>query len=195
MTTLTTACLRLEPYRDEHVDGLHALNSDPEVMRYLSGKPDTPDETRAIVERVKARWAEVGYSWWAFIERETGEIVGAGCLQNLRREATTLPDLACPLEIGWRLRRDRWGRGYANEAAVAIGDFAFDARHSPEIYAVCDPANTASARVMQRLGMSDLGLQHWYGKEVTTYRIDAASWRANAAARDAPALSAPELRA
>ena len=111
MSTLTTARLRLEPYRDEHVDGLYALNSDPEVMRYLSGKPETIADTRAVVERVKARWAEVGYSWWAFIERETGEIVGAGCLQNLRREATTLPDLACPLEIGWRLRRDRWGRG------------------------------------------------------------------------------------
>ena len=168
MSTLTTARLRLEPYRDEHVDGLHALNSDPEVMRYLSGRPDTPEETRAIVARVKARWAEVGYSWWAFVERETGELVGAGCLQNLRR--------------------DRWGRGYASEAAVAIGDFAFDVRHGPEIYAVCDPANTASARVMQRLGMSDLGLQHWYGKEFATYRIDAATWRANAAARDATPL-------
>ena len=183
MSTLTTARLRLEPYRDEHADGLHAMNSDPEVMRYLSGKPDTPDETRAIVERVKARWREVGYSWWAFVERDSGEIVGAGCLQNLRREATALPDLDCPLEIGWRLRRDAQGRGYASEAAVAIGDFAFDVRQAPEIYAVCDPANAASARVMQRLGMSDLGLQHWYGKEVTTYRIDAAQWHAKAAAR------------
>ena len=186
MSTLTTARLRLEPYRDEHVDGLHALNSDPEVMRYLSGKPDTPDETRAIVERVKARWAEVGYSWWAFIERETGEIVGAGCLQNLRREATPLPDRACPLEIGWRLRRDAQGRGLATEAAIAIADFAFDVRRADELLAVCHPDNTASASVMARLGMRALGLQRWYGKDLTTYRIDAAQWRANAAKRRTP---------
>ena len=185
MSTLTTARLRLEPYRDEHVDGLHALNSDPEVMRYLSGKPETRDETRAVVERVKARWAAIGYSWWAFIERETGELVGAGCLQNLRREATTLPDDDCPLEIGWRLRRDRQGRGYASEAAIAIADFAFDVRGAEELLAVCRPENLDSAKVMQRIGMQPMGLQHWYGKELTTYRIDAASWRANAATRKA----------
>ena len=185
MSTLTTARLRLEPYRDEHVDGLLAMNSDPEVMRYISGRPDTLEETRAIVERVKARWAEVGYSWWAFIERETGELVGAGCLQNLRRDATPLPDLTCPMELGWRLRRDRHGRGYASEAAFAIGDWAFETFGPQELLAVCDPDNTASARVMQRIGMQPLGLQRWYGKDLATYRIDAARWAANAAERRA----------
>ena len=183
MSTLETARLRLEPYRDDHVDGLLALNSAPEVMRYISGKPDTREETIAIVERVKARWAEVGYSWWAFIERETGELVGAGCLQNLRREATMLPDLACPMELGWRLRRDRQGRGYASEAAIAIADFAFARRGAQELLAVCDPGNLASAKVMARIGMQPLGLQHWYGKDATTYRIDAAQWASAQATR------------
>ncbi|MCK9686291.1 GNAT family N-acetyltransferase [Scleromatobacter humisilvae] len=185
MSTLETARLRLEPLRDEHLDGLHALNSDPEVMRYISGEPETREQTLAVIARVKARWLEVGYSWWAFVERDSGEIVGAGCLQNLRREATPLPDPACPLEIGWRLRRDAQGRGYASEAAVAICDFAFDARHADELLAVCHPDNVASAKVMQRIGMQPQGLQHWYGKEVTTYRIDAATWHANAATRSA----------
>ena len=185
MSTLETARLRLEPYRDDHVDGLLALNSDPEVMRYISGRPDTREETIAIVERVKARWAEVGYSWFAFIERETGELVGAGCLQNLRREATTLPDLACPMELGWRLRRDRHGRGYASEAAFAMGDWAFEKFGPDELLAVCHPENLASAKVMQRLGMRHDGLQRWYGKDLTTYRIDAVTWRANAVVRDA----------
>ncbi len=184
MSTLTTARLRLEPFRDEHLDGLHTLNADPEVMRYISGKPETREETAAVVERVKARWAEVGYSWWALIERETGEIVGAGCLQNLRREATPLPDPDCPLEIGWRLRRDRHGRGLATEAAIAIADFAFDVRGAQELLAVCHPENLASAKVMQRIGMQPLGEQRWYGKDVTTYRIDAAQWRAGAAHRE-----------
>src|SRR2546423_11021410 len=68
MTLLTTSRLRLEPFTEGHVAGLNAMNSDPEVMRYLSaGRPETLDETRAVVERVMKRWEAVGYSWWAFI--------------------------------------------------------------------------------------------------------------------------------
>ena len=185
MTVLTTARLRLEPMADAHLDGLNALNADPEVMRYISGQPETRAETQAIIERVKARWADVGYSWWTFFERDTGEIVGAGCLQNLRREAAPQPDRDCPMELGWRLRRDRWGRGYASEAAFAMVDWAFDTFAPGELLAVCEPANTASSGVMKRLGMRDLGLQRWYGKDMATFGIAAAEWRARAAARKA----------
>lgn len=186
MTQLITPRLRLEPYTASHVAGLNAMNSDPEVMRYLSaGRPETLEETRAMVERIAKRWQEVGYSWWALIERESDELVGAGAVQNLRREATLVPDLACPLEIGWRLRRDRWGRGLATEAARAMGDFVFEGLKAPQLLAVCNPANSASAKVMKRLGMQEVGLQHWYGKELLTYCIGAAQWRAGVC-RDGP---------
>ncbi len=181
MTLLITSRLRLEPFTESHLAGLNKMNSDPEVMRYLSaGRPETLEETRAIIGRVMRRWEELGYSWWALIERETGELVGAGAVQNLRRETTLVPDLACPLEIGWRLRRDRWGQGLAVEAARAMGDFAFKELNALELFAVCDPANTASANVMRRLGMHELGVQRWYGKDLLTYRIHADQWIANA---------------
>ena len=182
MTVLTTARLRLEPYVDAHLDGLNTLDADPEVMRFI-GEPETREQTQAVIDRVKKRWAELGYAWWAFIERDTGELVGAGCLQNLRREATLLPELDAPLELGWRLRRDRWGRGYASEAAFAMGDFALERLQPDELLAVCHPDNAASASVMKRLGMHELGLQRWYGRELTTCRIGADEWRANAAGR------------
>jgi RimJ/RimL family protein N-acetyltransferase len=183
MTLLTTPRLRLEPCADVHLDGLYAMNADPEVMRYISGKPETREDTQGMIDRVQARWATVGYSWWTFIERDTGAIVGAGCLQNLRREATPNADPDCPLELGWRLRRDRHGRGYASEAAFAIGDWAFDTFAPAELLAVCEPANTASSSVMKRLGMHDRGLQRWYGKQMATFGIGADEWRANRAAR------------
>jgi RimJ/RimL family protein N-acetyltransferase len=177
MTLLTTNRLRLEPFTEEHLAGLNRMNSDPEVMRHLSGgRPETLEETRAVIERVMNRWSEVGYAWWAIIERETGDLVGAGAIQNLRREATPVPDLACPLEIGWRLRRDRWGQGLAVEAARAMADFAFKELKAGELLAVCDPANTASANVMKRLGMQEAGVQRWYGKDLLTYRIVADQW-------------------
>src|SRR6266446_10257101 len=57
MTVPITARLRLEPFENGHLDGLNAMNADPEVMRYLTGRPETREETLAAIERVKARWA------------------------------------------------------------------------------------------------------------------------------------------
>ncbi len=176
MTILTTGRLCLEPFDHAHVDGLNAINSDPEVIRFLTGRPETRDETVAVVERVKARWAEFGFSWWTFIERVSGEIVGAGCIQHLRRSGSA-PDPACPLEVGWRLRRDRWRQGLATEAAVAMTDFAFDLLRADVLYAVCRPENAASASVMKRLGMRYRGIEIWYELDMATYEITADEWR------------------
>lgn len=122
MTVLTTTRLRLEPCNERHLDGLNAINGDPEVMRYLGGRAETREETSAMIQRVTRHWAEVGYSWWSFVELGSGEIVGAGCIQNLRKDGAD-PDPTCPLEIGWRLRRDRWHQGLASEAARAMDQF------------------------------------------------------------------------
>lgn len=173
---LETARLLLIPCSDEHLAGLNAVNSDPQVMRYLTGRPETLPETRSMIERVKTRWKQWGYSWWTIIERHSGEIVGAGCVQHLRRSGTE-PDAACPLEIGWRIRRDKWGQGLATEAARAMADFAFERLRTDELYAVCDPENGASAAVMLKLGMRYRGLQEWYERQVATYAITGEEWR------------------
>ena len=174
MTILSTARLRLVPFDDSHLDGLNALNGDPEVVRYLSGKPETREETLAAIQRVKARWAEWGYSWWSFFEHGSGEIIGAGCIQHIGRDA------ANPLEIGWRLRQDRWHRGLASEAAVTMASFAFDTLNGPLLTSVCHPDNTPSARVMQRLGMRYRGIERWYDMDAVTYEMTQAEWRARA---------------
>jgi ribosomal-protein-alanine N-acetyltransferase len=83
MTILTTRRLRLEPFTEAHLSGLFAINSEPEVMRYLTGRPETLDETAAAVARVKSRWAEWGFSWWSFVELQTDQIIGCGCIQYI----------------------------------------------------------------------------------------------------------------
>lgn len=175
MTLLTTPRLRLEPLTDAHFDGLHTLNSDPAVMRYITGKPDTPADTQLMIDKVKARWAEWGYSWWAFIELATGEMIGAGCVQHLGRDA------AKPHEVGWRLRQDRWGKGYASEAARALATFAFERLQAPLLCAVCDPENADSAKVMMRMGMTYRGQEHWYDTDMAVYQITRDDWLARAA--------------
>jgi RimJ/RimL family protein N-acetyltransferase len=69
MTILLTPRLQLIPMDDSHFDGLFAMNSDIEVMRYITGKPDTPADTQAMIDRVKARWKEYGFSWWSFLKK------------------------------------------------------------------------------------------------------------------------------
>ena len=177
MTILASARLRLEPFDDCHVDGLNALNSDEEVMRYITGRAQTREETIEMVDRVKTRWTQCGFSWWSFVELTSGEIVGAGCVQQLRKNQPD-PDPAQPLEIGWRLRRDRWHRGLASEAAIVMADFAFKTLQADLICAVCHPDNAASAAVMNRLGMRYRGIESWYEKDLATYEMTPYEWNA-----------------
>lgn len=170
MTILHTSRLRLEPITDAHFDGLYAMNSDPAVMRYITGKPDTREDTLAMIERVKARWADTGYSWWSFFDRATGEIVGAGAIQHLGR------DRANPLEIGWRLRQDRWGQGLAFEAANVMASHAFDTLKGELLCAICNPENKKSSRVMQRLGMRYKAEEVWHEQIVSVYQVTRAEW-------------------
>lgn len=172
---LKTERLRLVPCIEEHLDGLHAMNSDPEVMRYLTGRPESRAETREMIERVKARWKTFGYSWWTIIQMQSGEIVGAGCIQNLRRDGAE-PDPCCPLEIGWRVRRDKWRQGIATEAARAMANHAFANLGASTLYAVCHPDNSSSIAVMLKLGMRFRGIEYWYAQKVATYEISADQW-------------------
>ena len=170
MTILHTTRLRLEPMDDSHFDGLFAMNSNAEVMRYITGKPDTPADTQSMIDRVKARWKEYGFSWWSFFDKDSGQLIGAGCIQHLGR------DPANPLETGWRLRRDCWGKGYASEAAEAMAAFAFDTLQAPLLCAVCHPDNKGSSHVMKKLGMQLKGIEHWYDMDTEVYTMTQADW-------------------
>jgi RimJ/RimL family protein N-acetyltransferase len=173
MTVLTSARLRYEPIGEQHFDGLRAMNGDAAVMRYLLGRPETPDETRALIGRVRARWAEWGYSWWALLDRVTGELVGAGGIQHLGR------DRANPHEIGWRLRRASWGLGLATEAAHTMAGYAFTALDAPRLCAVRHPDNLDSLRVMRKLGMRFVGMEKWDGMIVPVHELTRATWSAS----------------
>jgi RimJ/RimL family protein N-acetyltransferase len=174
MTILTTPRLRLEPFDDHHLEGLRQLNSDSQVMRYVTGRPETPEETAALIVRVKSSWRDLGHSWWAFIDRDAGQLIGSGCIQHIQRDTVN------PLEIGWRLLPAVWGKGYASEAARAMADFAFNVLSAPQLLSVCHQDNADSARVMQKLGMRYRGIEHWYNTDTLVYAMRRDEWMADA---------------
>jgi RimJ/RimL family protein N-acetyltransferase len=181
VTVLHTARLRLEPITDQHLDGVYEMDREVEVMRYISGKPATREQTAAWIARVQRCWAAWGTSWWAFVEPASGRIAGAGCIQYARREAdlpADLQTLRCnPLEIGWRLHPDFWRQGLASEAAFRMAAFAFEDLAGAELIAFRHPDNVASARLMERLGMRYRGLETWYGEIGATHVVGREEWQ------------------
>ncbi|MBB5205367.1 RimJ/RimL family protein N-acetyltransferase [Inhella inkyongensis] len=169
---LETPRLRLEPFAPAHLQALNAMNGLPEVYRYLSGSPETLQQTQTVIERVQARWQQWGCSWWSLMARDTNELVGAGCVQYLGQ------DPANPLELGWRLHPKAWGRGLASEAARHMADWAFDHFERDALCAVCHPDNQASRAVMQRLGMHYIGEQAWYDISCAVYELRRSDWAA-----------------
>jgi RimJ/RimL family protein N-acetyltransferase len=172
MTVLNTPRLLLEPFADAHLEGLYAMNRLPEVMRYISGAPETREQTQAGIARVQAAWAAWGYSWWALIDRASGRVAGAACLQHLDRDRTQ------PHELGWRLHPDFWGQGLATEAAKQIAHHAFEVVQAPELVAIRHPDNLASAKVMERLGMAYRRMGRWFDEDLALHGITRHEWLA-----------------
>lgn len=187
---LDTPRLTLRGWRDSDRPPFAAMNADAEVTRYLS-KPLTRDESDAFIDRVVARWRERGYGLWAVERRSDGAFLGFTGLSWQDFESPVTP----AVEIGWRLRRDAWGQGYATEAATAALRYGFESLNLEEIVSFTTAANLASQRVMQRIGLirdpaSDFELPYVpVGHPIrphVVYRLGRSAWAAAKRQEDEP---------
>ena len=145
-----TERLILRRFTDEDVDLLVDLDSDPEVMFHINAGVPTPrseivDDVLPAFLRYYRRWP--GYGFWAVIRRSDGEFLG---WVHLRPEPDSPEDEP---ELGYRLRRSAWGRGYAAEASRAVVDRAFAECGARRIVAFTMAAHGASRRVMDKVGL------------------------------------------
>lgn len=154
---IVTERLVMRSWRDEDVAPFQAICSDPEVMATL-GPPLDMDATQALIERVKAREAEHGHSFWALERREDARLIGwCGVIRG------DMGPVADKVEIGWRLARDCWGAGFASEAARGAIAWSFANLPDDEILVITWQGNVRSRAVMERLGMqycADLDFDH-----------------------------------
>ena len=127
---------------------MRVLNT-PTVMAHLGG-PKEVHEIEAKHAKGMQLYARRGFSFLMLIEKDTGELVGhAGIKEVDNPHAPNSGDH----EIGWLIREDRWRRGYAREAMEAVLEWAFGRVDAPHVVALTSEANTASWKLMEKLGM------------------------------------------
>jgi RimJ/RimL family protein N-acetyltransferase len=149
-TVLETDRLVLRRFTEDDVDNLVELDGDPEVMRFINGGRPTPREEveNEILPRFLASYERYeGYGVWAAVEKSTGEFVGWFALHPTGDRP---PD---EVELGYRLRRSAWGKGYATEGSRALVEKAFAELGARVVWAETMTVNTASRRVMEKAGL------------------------------------------
>jgi RimJ/RimL family protein N-acetyltransferase len=144
---LETERLRLRRFTQDDVDNLVELDADPEVMRYITGGRATPREVIEREELPAFLRRSDGYGFWAAVEKATGEFVG---WFHLRPRADGPADEP---ELGYRLRRSAWGKGYATEGSRALIEKAFTDLGAQRVWAETMVVHTASHRVMEKAGL------------------------------------------
>jgi RimJ/RimL family protein N-acetyltransferase len=147
---LTTTRLILRPWQESDHASFSAMAADPEVMAHLLPLT-SPQAITGWIHRQQTHLAENGFCLWAMASKESGELMGAAGLMRISYKAHFSP----AVEVGWRLARRFWGKGYAPEAAGAALQFGFEHMGLTEIVANTVPSNHNSRRVMEKLGMSN----------------------------------------
>jgi RimJ/RimL family protein N-acetyltransferase len=151
-----TERLNLRRWDGAHADEFAEMNADPEVMRFLNGGVGlSREESNEVSDHIAAHWEDYGFGLWAAIERSSGEMIGfLGICHPLWH-----PQHVEAVEVGWRLRRRAWGRGYATEGARASLEAGFGELGLDQILAFVHPQNGRSRAVMRRLGMTFLAAE------------------------------------
>ena len=153
---IRTERLLLRRWRDTDLEPFAELNADPIVMQYMPTVLDRAGSD-ALVERFRDQLDRLGYGLWAVEVPGVAPLIGFVGLSVPRFSAHFTP---C-VEVGWRLARAHWGRGYATEAARAALAFGFESVGLREIVSFTVPANTRSRAVMERLGMDRDAADHF----------------------------------
>lgn len=143
------------------IDEFVTLHADREVARFVRSLDRLQAEER--LELAEREWAERGHGMFAVRDRDTNRFLGRVGLKYWPQFDET--------EVGWVLRRDAWGHGYATEAGRACIDWGFGHLTVPYLTAMIHPVNAASIKVAQRLGLAPRRTDVLLGDDVVVYAL------------------------
>jgi ribosomal-protein-alanine N-acetyltransferase len=163
---LETPRLLLRTWTLDDAEAAFAIYSDPEVMRFMGGvtQHDVEEVRRWLAARPMAHQALHGLTMWATVEKATGRLVGACGLKFLEGGMN--------IEVGYHFARAVWGRGYATEGAAAAVRYGFERLGLRRILGVVNPANHASQRVLEKVGLTYQGMGRYYDADAMVYAAD-----------------------
>jgi RimJ/RimL family protein N-acetyltransferase len=167
---LETERLILRPYREDDLEDLHAMFSDPEHMRWYPSTFEV-EETRGWIDRRFQEYREDGFGLWIVEDRTTGEFLGT------TGPAVRIVDEVPHVEIGWHTKPGRKGEGIAPEAGLAARDWAFENLEVDHLISIVRPENVGSNRVAQKIGMHVDHETDYKGLWHRIYRLDRVSWQ------------------
>jgi RimJ/RimL family protein N-acetyltransferase len=165
MFTIMTKRLKLRDFTQNDWKSVHEYGSDPEVTRYVGWGPNSEEDTTNFLKRVlqsQLGTPRENYEL-AVVLKDENTLIGGG------RISVSDPQHHEGF-IGYVLNRRYWGRGYATELARGLVAFGFNEMGLHRIYATCDIDNTASAHVMEKIGMQREG-------RLREYRLQGRNWR------------------
>lgn len=171
--TITTARLILRPFVEADAGPLHRILNEKDILRYFPNPDPLPlERVRKFVARQIAHWDENGYGWWAVEPREPRsgqEMIGWDGLQFLPETGE--------IEVGYLLSKAHWGKGLATEGGLASLQFGFQTLGLESIIAIVHPDNKASQRVIEKLGMSLVDRNNYFGMDCFRYILDRRDYR------------------
>ncbi|MBC7921930.1 MAG: GNAT family N-acetyltransferase [Ferruginibacter sp.] len=162
---LETERLYLRQIVADDLEAVFALDRDPEVMRYIKPPFTEKSQAREYIQQVREyNEKHPGLGRWAMLERATNAFVGVFLLKDL--EGTE------EIEVGYRMHRRFWGRGYATEMTKAVLQYGFGQLGLRRIVAIAQPANRASTHVMEKCGLRFEKKAYHYQTDVVLYAIE-----------------------
>lgn len=165
--TLPGPRLILGPLSDDGLDDLHAYSIDPRFFEYLEFEPHrTLDDTRAYLEKLRARSAAGTGHYWYIRERDSGRVAGTFGVHGIDRRRGAA-------EIGYGIGPAFWGRGYFQEALGLVLAQLFDAQAFHRVAATTIRDNVASVRALERAGFTQEGTLRDYYLKSDGRRFDA----------------------
>lgn len=144
----TTQRLQLRQWRDSDRTPFALMNADPAVMEFFPALLSRA-ESNAAIDRQIAHIEQHGWGFWAVETLEDQQFIGFVGIKNVTEDMPFAPSV----EIGWRLSRRAWGKGYATEAARVCLQVGFEELGLNEIVSFTVPGNFRSRSVMEKLGM------------------------------------------
>lgn len=164
---LETERLRLRGHVAADFEAVEAMWADPDVVRYIGGRPSTREESWARLLRYPGMWALLGYGFWAIEEKASGRLAGEGGFADFKREIS--PAIEAP-EQGWALASWAHGKGYGAEAVAAMiawGEGHFSRR---DFVCIISPENAPSIRVAEKAGYREIARTTYKDAATVMYR-------------------------